>query len=230
MGDTTILRAKLTGMIRQQDGRSRFMVKRGVTTAHAGAEIARSHPHLWEPIEVDFPVEGAELTDAAVEAAGTSHTEALRAILRGLESRGYELRAASEDQVPDQLVALVFSAIDHPRGGQFPPQAEASVLLGRGVDPEPTVPDGDQADTFDPDEPESAVGMPAPGDQGTHDLEDDEDTDAAGTPSDVADPTTKEGRAAIREWAGGHGFEVSSSGPIRQEILDAWAAEQGGRA
>lgn len=34
----------------------RQMVRRGVTTAHVGHEIVERYPHLWRPIDVDYPV------------------------------------------------------------------------------------------------------------------------------------------------------------------------------
>ncbi len=53
---------------------------------------------------------------------------------------------------------------------------------------------------------------------------------SAGTmPADVVDPTTKEGRKAIRDWARDAGLDVSANGPIPQDVVDAWARAQGGR-
>jgi len=51
-----IMVARLPGMV-VIDGQ-RQMVRRGVTTAHAGHEIVERYPHLWKPIDVDYPVTG----------------------------------------------------------------------------------------------------------------------------------------------------------------------------
>lgn len=46
----------------------------------------------------------------------------------------------------------------------------------------------------------------------------------------VADPATKEGRAAVREWAEDHGYEPKPTGPLSKEVLDAYAAAHPARA
>ncbi len=236
MGDTRIVRAKLNAVVRRADGGPRIMVKKGVTTAHAGSDLARSHPHLWEPLDVDYPVEGADLTDAAVEAAGTSHTEALRAIAEGMAERGYDLVAQSRDEVPAQLVALVFSAIDHPRGGGVTAlgEGEPGQIVTSGAGREYLVGvndggwktytpvDGGEPEQVEPAGPDVDVSTPAPGEPGTHELDEDE-------PDDVVDPSTPEGRKAIRAWARDHDLDVAASGPIPQDVVDAWARAQGGR-
>lgn len=234
MGDTRIMRAVRTGMIRR-DGGTRLIVKKGVSTAHEGAEIVKSHPHLWEPIEVDFPVEGGELTDAAVEAAGTSHTEALRSILNGLAERGYEVDAESREDVPGALVALVFSVIDHPRGGGVPALGEGEpgdvVYSGAGRAYRVGVTDGGWK-TYTPVDG-GEPGEAGPDDTISQGAAADVDAGDQGVPADVVDPTTKEGRQAIRAWAreqDDDDLRVSDSGPLPQHVVDAWAHAQGGRA
>jgi hypothetical protein len=265
MGDTMIVRAKLGAVVRRRDGGPRVMVRKGVTTAHAGSEIVRTHPHLWEPIAVDHPVEGAELTDAAVEAAGTSHTEALRAIAEGLSARGYDLVAASREEVPSQLVALVFSAIDHPRarGETHDPgtldkvrAALSRAIMGLSEDsatgiigemqnagilfrertegPAPTEPGCEHPKCIldHPHAGPAQLSADVPG-VGTVTAVEDDPGQTGGpdvTPDDVVDPTTPEGRKAIRAWARDYGLDVAASGPIPQDVVDAWAQAQGGRA
>lgn len=48
-----ILMAVGTGTIDTDGGR--IVVKKGVTTAHAGHPLVRRFPHLWAPIKVDYP-------------------------------------------------------------------------------------------------------------------------------------------------------------------------------
>lgn len=48
-----VMIAKRTGRVRI--GGSPRLVRKGVTTADEGADIVRSHPHLWGPLEVDYP-------------------------------------------------------------------------------------------------------------------------------------------------------------------------------
>jgi len=48
-----VMIAKRTGLIRGLAGTRR--VRKGVTTADDGADIVRTHPHLWEPLRVDYP-------------------------------------------------------------------------------------------------------------------------------------------------------------------------------
>lgn len=50
----TIMIARKTGRIRDAAGFVRT-VKKGLTTADADAGIVRTHPHLWEPLTVDYP-------------------------------------------------------------------------------------------------------------------------------------------------------------------------------
>lgn len=208
MSGMQVMIAVKSGVIRQE-GKTRLMIRKGVTTAHEGSDIVRDHPHLWGRLDVTFPSD--DIVSAAAEDAGLSHSQALRDLYEGLVERGYDIQegTAAED-VPAQVVALAFSAIDHPQSGARP---EGPV----GTEPGCTHPECIL------DHPHDGPAQLAPADPG--------ETGGPDTmPDAVVDPGTKEGRAAIRTWAEDHGFEVSSSGPLRQEVLDAWAADQGGRA
>lgn len=50
-----IMIAAKTGTV-TLDGQRR-MVRKGVTTAHAGHELVDRYPHLWQPIQVHYPVD-----------------------------------------------------------------------------------------------------------------------------------------------------------------------------
>jgi hypothetical protein len=234
-----VMIAVKSGVIRRDD-KTRLMIRKGVTTAHEGSEIVRDHPHLWGRLDVTFPCD--DIVSAAAEDANLSHSQALRDLYEGLTERGYDIQeGTAPEDVPAQVVALALSAIDHPRGGEallgetHTPETVSKVRAGlsqaiAGLTEESATgiiaalqnqgilfrerTDGGGA------EPEPAAAADAdPGETG-----------GPGTmPDDVVDPSTKEGRAAIRTWAEDHGFEVSTSGPLRQEVLDAWTADQGGR-
>ncbi len=145
MHNRTVMRAIRSGIIKGDPGRPRTIITEGKSTAHAGHPIVREHPHLWGEIVPEFPIE-EDAFDAAYQEAGANHTEALRAILTGLADRGYELVAPPEVDVTDQLVALVFSAIDHPRvpcaGDCGVTDPHAHQVDAAGVSPAPGTEDG----------------------------------------------------------------------------------------
>lgn len=224
-----VMIAVKSGVIRQE-GKTRLMIRKGVTTAHEGSDIVRDHPHLWGRLDVTFPCE--DIVSAAADDANLSHSQALRDLFEGLSERGYGIQeGTAPEDVPAQVVALAFSAIDHPHGGGVTRLGEGEqgevVTSGAGREYLVGVNDGGWK-TYTPvdgGDPEPAA------DADADNVADPGETGEPGMmPDDVVDPSTKEGRAAIRTWAEDHGFEVSSSGPLRQEVLDAWAADQGGRA
>jgi len=192
-----VMRAIKSGVIRQEDGRPRLMIREGETTAHADNPIVREHPHLWAEMTVDFPSD--DIVAAAADDANLSHTEALRTLLAGLVERGYQLPdpdSVPAEDVPDMVVRIALNnlqpcpdAVNEDDGGRVFARAQAAAR-----------PDQD----------------PPPSDDGGPD-------DQA---SDV-DPDTKEGRQVIREWAEAHGYDVHASGPLPKDVLEAWKQEQG---
>jgi len=83
--------AKRTGLIRGLAGTRR--VRKGVTTADDGADIVRTHPHLWEPLRVDYPAAFMAWPDppAATVGAGSEHSR----IVDGLPHEGEPDTAAT---------------------------------------------------------------------------------------------------------------------------------------
>lgn len=117
MGDRDVMMAVRSGVIRRE-GQTLLVVRKGVTTAHAGADVVRDHPHLWSRLEVTFPV-GDEVTDAAADAR-LSHTQALRDLYAGLVERGFELpEGTPADDVAAAVVDLALRAIDAAGGGDL---------------------------------------------------------------------------------------------------------------
>ena len=53
MTDVSVLVAQQSAVV-AVDG-TPHRVKRGRTTAHAGAAIVKQHPDLWGPLTVDYP-------------------------------------------------------------------------------------------------------------------------------------------------------------------------------
>lgn len=276
MGDTTVMRAKATGIIKGEPGAPRTIVTKGKSTAHAGHPIVAGHPHLWEPIRVDYPVGGdLVLVADAADAADLSHTEAIRTLLVGLVDRGYSLpdpATVPSDEVADMVVRIALNNLPdagpavneadvaaHPvagdlrrtEGGQLQEWGdgmwhdvqEGPVATEPGcTHPDctldhphpgpavlPTGPDPDPIST--PHGPVDALGndwddrdrAAANGD-----AEATMPVDEPAPPADEpADETTKEGRTAIRDWAGEHGYDVHPAGRIPQDVIDAYHADRG---
>src|ERR1700749_5139506 len=203
-GMSKVMRAVRSGVIRQEDGRPRLMIREGETTAHADHPVVRDHPHLWAEMNVDFPSE--DMVSAAADDVNLSHTQALRDLLTGLAERGYQLPdpdSVAPDDVPDMVVRMVLNNLPP---CPAPVNEDDAPAFGRAQVParaDQDLPAGDEQDEQD--------------EQGA------DETDQG----PEVDPETKEGRQAIREWAEAHGYEVHTSGPLPQAVLDAWREDQG---
>lgn len=198
MGEFQVMRAVRSGMVRGQAGSPRTIVTEGVTTAHAGAEIVRSHPHLWAPVKVDFPAAGAAdeaRLDAAVNATGARFVEAVRRLAQGLHDRGFDVPTSGVDDVhlAERVVDLSLALADYQTGRSDEPPAARR------------------------DQAEGAGGATAPDDLP-------EIPDAAAAAGVHADPETPEGRKAIRAWARDEGIEVSDHGPLPADVVEQYLA------
>jgi hypothetical protein len=214
---TQVMKAVRSGMIRQGEGRPRMVVTAGKTTAHAGSDIVRDHPHLWAPLEVDHPYTGGDDPDGRTVGANP-------------EPRRVEADPATAgdfrpgDPVFNDRAGRVFGIAEV---ATEPPASEDDevrhVPAPDGADAGEQDPDGDPDEDTEPDVPDGeTVGSDAEAaGQGDPDEDPDEDSQT------VTDPDTKEGRQAIREWAEDHGFEVHDSGPLPKAVLEAWRKEQG---
>lgn len=241
---TQIMRAVKTGIVK--DGpNGRTVIRRGESTAQAGHPIVTGHPHLWAPIRPDFPVEGGEVGAGtspverrdvqALSAAGIVWAEEIRRLAAGLADRGYVVEGVEPDDptLPARVVDLALSVAEGASLANHPPVP--SRVLARDEpcqDPEhcdvhaPQGPVGTEPGCTHPD---CILDHP-------HDGPAELATDAAVTRATVteqdvpardetpADPSTKEGRKAIREWAVGEGIEVAATGPLPADVLSQYEA------
>ncbi|HZN74926.1 MAG TPA: hypothetical protein VFC00_25100 [Micromonosporaceae bacterium] len=80
------------------DGR-RYIVRRGVTTAHRDHPIVRDHPNLWEPIKIDYPMPDG----AGSVGAGTPSGEPDNAVVRAWAT-GAGIPVAPYGKVPSAVI------------------------------------------------------------------------------------------------------------------------------
>lgn len=97
-----ILIAKRTGVV-VINGKKR-RVHRGVTTAHRDNPLAISHPHLWEPLRIDYP--------APADADTGKTREELRADYEGACRTIAEMHAAAVGEVRGPVRGVVEDVAD----------------------------------------------------------------------------------------------------------------------
>lgn len=197
--DDQVMIAVQSGMVRKGAGGGRAIVKKGVTTAHAGADIVTRYPAMWAPIAVDFPAEG-DVVDVSARAAGGPFFEALRRLAKGLEDRGFDLGATGADDVMvgERVVDVALALADYQTGRSEEPPA---VRRDEVVEDELVVED---EVTVEQEAPVHADGEPA---GPVH-----------------ADPGTPEGRREIRAWAARQDIEVAPHGKIPDDVVDQYLA------
>lgn len=219
MGDMDVMIAVRSGVIKRE-GHSRLMIRKGVSTAHAGAEVVRDYPHLWGPLGVEFPA--GDVVTAAVADARLSHTQALRDLYAALVERGHDIpEGTPADEVAAAVVDLAVRALDAAGGVTALGEGEPGEIVTSGAGREYLVGvDAGGWKTYTPVD----GGEPAP------DEPDGPADEGEGEPADVVDPGTPEGRKAIRAWAKDRGLDVRDTGPLSQDIIDRWAHDQGGRS
>lgn len=122
---------------------ARRMVRKGRSTAHSTHPIVERYPHLWEPIQVDYPDDDsadAAYTEA-VTAAGVPFVEALRLLAQGLADRGHDIEVAAGDEpsVPVAVVEYALGVIDRAASSaeEASDQEEESLEVTTLADAEP---------------------------------------------------------------------------------------------
>jgi len=99
-----VMIAKRTGLIRGLAGTRR--VRKGVTTADDGADIVRSHPHLWEPLRVDYPAAFMAWPDPPAATGGAGEPV----------DRDVVVPRAEYDSACEQIAAMHAAAAGEVRG------------------------------------------------------------------------------------------------------------------
>lgn len=132
-----IVIAAQTGTVVLDGGRR--IVRKGVTTAHAGHELVTRYPHLWRPIQPDYPVGPADAAYAdAVAGAGLPFAEALRALAQGLAERGYDIEVDGDAPItPTAVVEYALHVIDQWGGGSPEPEQDDQVEITTLADADP---------------------------------------------------------------------------------------------
>jgi hypothetical protein len=100
-----ILIAKRTGRVRI--GGTPRMIRKGITTAHAEADIVRSHPHLWGPLKVDYAGPDTEVLEGEAPDVALARLETFL-VLEGPDGR-------PEDEGPvDTAIRLLRGLLEPP--------------------------------------------------------------------------------------------------------------------